>query len=330
MDKKQGGSESLFGKVRMGYAVIASPRRDSWQRLLGEGLGMQADVLGDGALSARIDDHERRLLVVPGNSEDLEALGLEMADEQALGIVLKRLSARAIAVEEGDAQAARQRGVKRFWRFTGPKGLKIELFCEPNLVAAKPKMITSGFVTGDKGFGHIAVTTRRPDAARQFWSEIFDIRHSDDVQQSISGIPLCFEFFRFNERHHSIALAYTPKIKLDPIRTRIQHLEVQAATLDDMSAAYERCRKLGFFIAMGVGQHANDKALSFYVRTPSGFDMEYGWNPLSVDETEWRPALWDRISIWGHWPQHERGERLAQLGRAVASLMRTEFVPAGF
>jgi len=330
MDNRQGSSESLFGKVRMGYAVIASLKSEAWQRLLGEGLGMQADVLADGAISGRIDDHERRLLIVPGSSEDLEALGLELADRQALGVALKRLAARGIAVEEADAQAARQRGVECFWRFTGPKGLKIELFCQPNIASAAPTMATSGFVTGDKGFGHVAITTRRPDAARQFWSAIFDIRHSDDVHYTISGVPLRFEFLRFNERHHSIALAYTPKIKLDPIRTRIQHLEVQAASLDDLSAAYARCRKLGFHISMGVGQHANDKALSFYVRTPSGFDIEYGWNPLSVNETDWRPEVWDRISNWGHWPVFQRGERIGQLGRAVASLMRKEFVPTGF
>ncbi|MBA5635784.1 VOC family protein [Duganella sp. LX20W] len=323
--------DSVFNRVRMGYAVIESREAKAWQLLLGKALGMQADVLPDGAVAARMDDHARRLIVVPGPSEDLQALGLELADEHALAIVLRRLDQRGIAVRESTAAAAQQRGVRHYWHFTGPKGLAIELYYQPSLVNTPPRMATSGFVTGDKGFGHVAMSTRRPEQMKQFWREIFDLRHTDDVHYTISGVPLLFEFMRLNERHHSIAFVYTPKIRLDPIRTRIQHLEVQAATLDDLSAAWERCRELGLAVAMSVGQHANDKAISFYVQTPSGFEIEFGWNPVVVDEASWQPAVWDRISTWGHhFEGQSLGGRLGQLGRSVASLLRKEYVPAGF
>lgn len=325
------GQDSVFNRVRMGYAVIESRHTEAWRLLLGKGLGMQADSLPGLALAARMDDHQRRLLVVPGPAEDLQALGLELADEAALTIVLGRLKKRGIEVTESTAAAAQQRGVRRFWHFTGPKGLELELYCHARLSDLPPRMETSGFVTGDQGFGHVAMSTRRPDEMKQFWSEIFELRHTDDVHYTISGVPLLFEFMRFNPRHHSIAFVYTPKIRLDPIRTRIQHLEVQAATLDDLTAAWERCRELGLSVAMGVGQHANDKAVSFYVATPSGFEIEFGWNPLKVDEASWRPQVWDRISIWGH---HFDGQTLAgrigQLGRAVASLLRKEYLPGDF
>ena len=331
MNKTTSAQESVFNRVRMGYAVIESSKPDAWRLLLGEALGMQADALPDQSVSARMDDHERRLLVVPGPSEDLKALGMELADEQALSIVRQRLQKRGIEVRESTAEAAQQRGVTHFWHFTGPKALEIELYCQARLIDTPPRMATSGFVTGDKGFGHVAMSTRRPDQMKQFWREIFDIRHTDDVHYTIDGVSLCFEFMRFNERHHSIAFVYTPKIRLDPIRTRIQHLEVQAATLDDLSAAWERCRALGLSIAMSVGQHANDKAVSFYVATPSGFDIEYGWNPLVVDEASWQPAVWNRISTWGHrFEGQTLAGRISQLGRGVASLLREEYRPAGF
>ncbi len=323
--------DSVFNRVRMGYAVIESRQAGAWQQLLGEALGMQVATLPDHSVAARMDDHERRLIVVPGPAEDLVALGMELADEQALSIVLQRLTRRGIDVKQSTATAAQQRGVQRFWHFTGPKGLQLELYCQARLADTPPRMATSAFVTGDQGFGHVAMSTRRPDQMKQFWSEIFDIRHTDDVHYTISGVPMLFEFMRFNERHHSIAFVYTPKIRLDPIRTRIQHLEVQAATLDDLSAAWDRCRALGLKIAMGVGQHANDKAVSFYVATPSGFDIEFGWNPLVVDEASWSPAIWQRISTWGH---HFEGQtvagRIGQLSRGVASLLRKEYLPAGF
>jgi 2,3-dihydroxybiphenyl 1,2-dioxygenase len=323
-------SLSLFNRVRMGYAVIESSKLTDWQTLLGKALGMQADTLPDGSCSGRMDDHERRLLVVPGKSEDLVVLGLELADQEALCVASARLRQHGIELREGTPENALRRGVQHYWQFKGPKGLTIELFHEPRLLQPPPRMASSGFVTGDKGFGHVAITTRRPELMKQFWQDIFDIRHSDDVHYSIGGVPLIFEFFRFNERHHSIALAYTPKVRVDPIRTRIQHLEIQAATLDDLTAAYQRCGKLGVPISMDVGQHANDRAMSFYVRTPSGFDMEYGWNPIGVNERTWHPELWDRISFWGHEPASRPLERIGQLGRSVASLTRTEFMPAGF
>lgn len=329
MDKTQSSQVSVFNKVRMGYAVIESKKTQDWKRLLGDALGMQADLLPGGAVSGRFDDHERRLLIVPGPSEDLCALGLELADEQILRIVLDRLAKRGVETKEGSAQTAQLRGVERFWHFKGPKGLEIELFYQPKLVASRPVMAASGFVTGDAGFGHMGFSTLRPDAMKDFWGSIFDSRPTDDLDCVVSGVPLNVEFFRFNERHHSYALVYTPAIKLDPIRTRIQHFEVQVATLDDMTDAYERCRKQGFPISIDVGQHANDRALSFYVRTPSGFDIEYGWNPVAVEETTWKGSHWDSISIWGHRPV-KKGDRLGQLGYAVASLFRKEFMPAGF
>ena len=330
MNQTQSNQQSIFNRVRMGYAVIQSNKTEAWRQLLGNALGMQADQLPGSAISGRIDDHERRFLVIPGPAEDLQALGLELADEETLNIVLQRLTKSGVKAEEGSAQAAQLRGVERFWHFTGPKGLEIELFYQPKLVATSPSMLTSSFVTGDAGFGHMGFSTLRPESMKKFWGNIFDSRLSDNLHCSVSGVPLRVEFFRFNERHHSYALVSTPGIKLDPIRTRIQHFEVQVATLDDMTNAYERCRKLGFPISIGVGQHANDRALSFYVRTPSGFDIEYGWNPVAVDEASWKGELWDRISIWGHKPEKAWSDRLPQLGHAVASIFRKEIMPAGF
>ena len=85
-----------------------------------------------------------------------------------------------------------------------------------------------------------------------------------------------------------------------PIRTRVQHLNVQVADLDTMVGAYQRVTALGFHMALGIGQHTNDRELSFYAMTPSGFEWEVGWNPIVVDETTWEPTTHQGISIWGH------------------------------
>src|SRR5882757_8056576 len=53
-------------------------------------------------------------------------------------------------------------------------------------------------------------------------------------------------------------------------------------------------------MALGVGQHTNDRELSYYAMTPSGFEWEVGWNPIVIDELTWLPTTYQGISIWGH------------------------------
>ncbi|MBV8468404.1 MAG: VOC family protein [Burkholderiaceae bacterium] len=319
----------LFDQVRMGYVVIASRRLDNWRSLLEDGIGMHV-VQSASGLTCRMDDHACRIAIkqLDGEDEDLLTLGLELTSTRALGEVLRRLQSQHIEVKELKGGETTEMGVDRAWRFTGPKGMQIELFVSPPVQAAHLQMKASGFVTGELGFGHMAIVTRRPQSMLQFWQSVFDMRLSDEVHERISGLPLEFSFLRFNKRHHSIAFGSTAGLKLNPFRTRIQHLEVQVASLEDLRQAYERCCELGFSITMEVGQHANDRAVSFYVKTPSGFDLECGWNPIAVDEATWTPKVWDRISSWGH---RQDGvtlwDSVNRFGTALASLTKKEFSP---
>lgn len=324
-------SKDLFGSIQTGYAVVESDRLDDWRRFGEDALGMHVAEKTDSVLAFRLDKHARRLIVQRGPSEDLTIMGLEISDETALRTILSRLAARQIPVERGDPAAAKLRGVEQFWSFIGPKQQVIELYTTPILSDEPLKMKTSGFVTGDAGMGHFAITSRRPEEMLQFWQQLFNARISDHIEAHISGLTLDITFLRLNPRHHSLAVAATRGRRMDPIRTRIQHMNVQAATLDDMSAAYQRCRKLGYAIDMGVGQHTNDRELSFYVRTPTGFDIEFGWNPIEVEEAGWQPVVHQGISIWGHKPQDQTlSDKLGELGRSVRSLMSTEFMPTAF
>jgi len=49
-----------------------------------------------------------------------------------------------------------------------------------------------------------------------------------------------------------------------------------------------------------LGRHVNDKMLSFYMRTPSGFDVEFGCEGLEVDDREWVARESTAVSLWGH------------------------------
>lgn len=166
-------------------------------------------------------------------------------------------------------------------------------------------MLVSGWVTGDAGMGHVALTSTRPTLVRGYYDTVFDARDArltDCIDETISGVKLRIRFLRVNERRHSIAVAAVRGLPVDPVRTRVQHLNIQAASLDDLARSHERVHELGFDMALTVGQHTNDKELSSYARTPSGFEREVGWNPVVVDESTWEPGTHQGISVWGHRP----------------------------
>jgi 2,3-dihydroxybiphenyl 1,2-dioxygenase len=316
----------LFGRVRLGYVVVESNKLDEWQRFGAGGLGMQSERLGENAIGFRIDVHQRRLIVTRGPAEDVQALGWQVDDQATLGEIRRRLTLCGIAQRSGTQAEADLRGVQQFVQFIGPKGQPIELFVHAHQQAHAPVMLSRGFVTGASGMGHVAISTREPDACLAFWQDIFDARISDYIEDKLDGVQMDFTFLHMNERHHSVAIASTRKPRMDPIRTRIHHLNLQAAEFDDVADALLRCRQLGFQIANSIGQHPNDRELSFYVETPSGFEIELGWRPLLVPaNAPWTPSVYQGISRWGHFPENmTRANKLRRIGRALMSMARTE------
>ena len=117
---------------------------------------------------------------------------------------------------------------------------------------------------------------------------------------------------------------------LEGRRGQVSRTGHQTATLDDLARSYERVHELGFDMALSVGRHTNDKELSYYARTPSGFEWEVGWNPIVIDESTWEPTTHQGISIWGHLPVGQTiVDKLEQFRLGVRSLARREeTVPA--
>lgn len=322
--------DSLFGRIRMGYVLAESDQLEEWARFTREGLGLHVDRPDRDVLSCRIDAHARRLIVQRGPAEDVAAIGWQLSDETAVQTALARLARRNISVKLIDGPQAALRGVRRFWQVKGPKGLATEFFTDAQMTDEPLKMQASGFHTGDCGMGHVAISTRQPEAMQSFWMELFDARVSDRIEERIDGINLDLAFLRLNARHHSIATAATKGVRLNPLRKQIHHMNLQARSLDDVTQAYLRCKAMGYEMANSIGQHPNDKELSFYVVSPSGFEIELGWNPIEVDEANWRPTVHQGISLWGHRPENlTLANRLGRLKNGLSSLLKEEFVPEG-
>lgn len=321
-------NQDIFGQVQMGYIVIESNKLDEWKVFGKEGLGLHVETSNADMIAFRLDHHQRRIIIKKGPTEDIAAVGWQLQNENALQIVQERLQQRGVKITKGDQHAAALRGVNSFWQLRGPKGMPIEIFVEAETTNAQLKMLSSGFNTGGCGMGHVAIVSRQPEKMLSFWQQIFDARLSDYIVQPMSGLTLDITFLRLNPRHHSVAVAATRGVHMDPIRTQIQHFNIEANTLDDLTAAYQRCKALGYKMAHGIGQHPNDRELSFYVLTPSGFEMEYGWAPIAVDESNWKPVTHQGISIWGHHGEDVSPfNRINEIRLGLRSLLHPEYTP---
>jgi 3,4-dihydroxy-9,10-secoandrosta-1,3,5(10)-triene-9,17-dione 4,5-dioxygenase len=184
-----------------------------------------------------------------------------------------------------------------------PDGQPLEVFCGAAL-EHRPAVSPYGnrFVTGDMGLGHVVLPVPPGStAAFDFYTEVLGFRLRDSMRMPAEFFggkpgdpPVWFRFLGCNARHHSLALAPVPA------PAGIVHLMVETASLDDVGLALDRCARKGAHVSGTLGRHANDLMVSFYVRTPGGFDVEYGTDGLQVDDASWITRETTAVSLWGH------------------------------
>jgi 2,3-dihydroxybiphenyl 1,2-dioxygenase len=203
-------------------------------------------------------------------------------------------------VTPGSAELAGARRVVALITFNDPNGIATEIFYGPlvNFDApfASPRPIT-GFETGTQGLGHIVLGVDDLDDSLHFYRDVLGMRISDFIQLSGVAGRRRMAFFHCNPRHHSLAFMAMPKAS-----KRLRHFMLQVKTLDDVGMTYFLCQDQGVPVARGMGRHTNDHMVSFYMQSPSGFEVEYGWGARVVDDSTWQVQQHTRGSIWGHRP----------------------------
>src|SRR5262249_60593229 len=123
------------------------------------------------------------------------------------------------------------------------------------------------------------------DCSLQFDRDVLGIHISDFVKFSPApGVRIDVAFFHCNPRHHSIAFAKLPQ----QAPKRLHHFMLQTNALDDVGATYYLCQDRQVPIVMNLGKHTNDHTVSFYLRTPPRFAVEYGWGAREVDDRTWQ------------------------------------------
>lgn len=282
----------------LGYLGFEVRDLSAWERfateVLGLGLGPR---LPDGGFALRMDRRPARMLVTPGPGDDLSVVGWLVRSEDELLAAADRVAAAGARVKRGTDAEAEARLVKQFVRFEDPAGIPTEIAL-PFASSPEPfrsPLVKSGFIADDLGMGHAVLTTRTQAESLEFYERAMGFRLSDRIVCDLQGHQVNIAFMHVNRRHHSVAFG-------GPQRKRLHHFMLEARDLEDVGLCYDRAVLSGTRIVQTLGRHPNDRMLSFYAKTPSGFDFEFGWGGREVDDATWTPTTYNRISDWGHHP----------------------------
>ncbi|MEV6710525.1 iron-dependent extradiol dioxygenase HsaC [Lentzea sp. NPDC051208] len=287
----------------LGYLRIEATDMDRWREFGLKVLGMvEGKGSTPGALYLRMDDFPARLVIVPGSADRLQASGWEAATEAELDEVAKRLASAGVAYVEGSAEDLAERRVNGLIRFEDPSGNVLEVF---HGAALEHRRVVSPyghrFVTEEQGLGHVVLSTSDDEAALHFYRDVLGFRLRDSMRlppqfvgRPADGPPAWLRFFGCNPRHHS--LAFLPM----PTPSGIVHLMVEVENTDDVGLTLDRAIRRKVPMSATLGRHVNDLMLSFYMKTPGGFDVEFGCEGRQVDDEDWIARESTAVSLWGH------------------------------
>lgn len=290
----------------LGYLVLTVTSLEQWRDYGHHVVGAMVLDEAPGALRLRIDDRDCRILLKEGARDQLDVVGWLVHDEGAWRAAWSQAEADGLAPQRISPEDCRQRRVNAAFAVRDPGDCVHEIAWGPlmNLgLRFHSPVGVSSFVTGDLGLGHVVLTCepQHYDATCEFMVRHLGLGVANIRKETLGPDPVGFPIAWLhcdNRRHHSVGLA--PVIAMTQGH-RCAHINFEVPTVDEVGLAYDRAERRGVKIARSLGRHVNDGALSFYMNTPSGFQVEYGCDSPIGRET--REIVYDDGgvgSIWGH------------------------------
>ena len=284
----------------LGYITISTNDIERWRHFAFGVLGFAEGKGPDpSALYLRMDERAARMILVPGDTERVINVGWEVRDRAALQRVKATLDGAGVPFKQLSQEEADARRVEEAITFEDPAGITLEVF--HGAVLDHSAVITpfgAKFITGDQGMGHIVVPASDPNGLFDFYTEVlgFRSRGAFRIPTPPEFGPIRVRFLGINERHHSLAICPAMHQR-DP---GVVHIMVEVDTLDAVGQALDRINAEGIQLSSTLGRHTNDKMVSFYVRTPGDWDIEFGTEGMRVDETYYTAEEITADSYWGH------------------------------
>jgi extradiol dioxygenase len=284
----------------LGYLGFESPQAKTWESLGPEIFGLGLGEPGkDGTVYLRMDDRHHRIAIHPGETDRLAYIGWELRGSADFVAAVEKLRGKLPDVTLGSPAECAERRVIGLARFHDPAGYVHEVFYGATVIANSflPGKPMGGFVAEGYGVGHVVVVV--PELTREleeFATAVlgFELFGGAPADLGQHGGPKP-QFYRCNRRTHCFAYIGVPGMR------GVQHICIEANRLDDVGCAYDLVQERNLPITLSLGRHTMDTLVSFYMRTPSGFDLEFGagGEMLGDDFVQINPS---KSEVWGHKP----------------------------
>lgn len=284
----------------LAYVVAQTTDVARWQRYAEGVLGMMTSPGPDGSLYVRMDERQFRFAVEPGARDAYRASGWEVLDQAGFDAAVQALQRAGVAHVLEDAAFCARRCAQQVVSFQDPSGNRHEVvwgfksdFTRFNSPAGVPAFVTAGI-----GMGHTVLPA--PEFARTaaFLKDVMGFGLSDIFNFQPAGadgptLPIHFMHCN-NGRHHSLAIAAFP------VESGCVHVMVEVENMPEVGRALDRMAEQQVLLTATLGQHTNDRMISFYMRTPSNFDIEYGCGGAVLDWQSHIVHEFTKVSLWGH------------------------------
>lgn len=282
----------ITGEIaRLGYLGVVTSSMDDWREFATHLLGMQVQPISTRTMGLRMDSAHHRLALRESDWDGVDYYGWEVKDGRALQTLAARIDRAGFQVTAMHSALRDERRVSDGFHTVDPVGNRLEFFHGQGLAEEpfNPGRQIEGFRTGTLGMGHAVLNVTSIEAVLPYYADVLGFRLSDYTLK-----PFKAYFFHTNTRHHSLAL-------IENDRAGLHHLMVELDGLDDVGQAYDLAQLEPGRVATTLGRHSNDHMTSFYVRSPSGFLVEYGWGGRDIDPQSWQPfEMHHGPSLWGH------------------------------
>jgi 2,3-dihydroxybiphenyl 1,2-dioxygenase len=287
------------GRVQqLGYLGLDVTDVAAWENMATNVLAMEVSgKAADGSLYLRMDAFHHRFILHESDHDGLAYVGWEVQDAAALDAVCNQLAAIGVPTTEVTDEEKEVRGVLGLRRFPDQDGVPNELFYGPLLTDEYmvPWSLRGRYVTGPLGLGHITSQISDLDEHLRIYVDGLGFRISGRRDAELGpGVVARVAPLRCNRRHHSINCVELPA------PPKLLHIGLQFADIDEVGIAMDKAKERGL-VEIPLGRHQGDHMLSFYMRTPSGFQIEVGWGGRELDD-DFRVEQYDGAyaSIWGH------------------------------
>ncbi|NLP64870.1 VOC family protein [Paraburkholderia sacchari] len=284
----------------LAYIVVEASDTDKWKHFGEQVMGCMATDAPDRGLYLKMDARPYRYLIVHGQHDKYLASGWEVLTQCAFDEAVVELNRAGVEIMPASPEELAARKFQNMVWFFDPSGNRHEIVwgCQSDFVRFDSPVGVPEFVTGELGLGHTVLSAPKFDETWTFFRDVMGFGLSD-IYRHQAGADKEVQRLHFthcnNGRQHSLALFEAPHPPSGCV-----HVMAEVSSMTEVGRALDRCARHGVKLMASLGQHVNDEVISFYVLTPGGFALEYGYGGLVVDWEKHSVFEATSISHWGH------------------------------